>query len=274
MSGNDQYRFAPLFKVRKILLILRWFFGLPLKSRNEAFTEFVFKPCLEWTRYCVYLCCFFGANFYLAYPIMKDDHSDNPFQAIQLYFNSLGFTLLDTLVILSSLCINTTSSIFYLTSFRKGANSISKVCLRLTDLRKELYDVSDRANIKPKQFHLKLSLKLVLFGIYLSGVVSMSFVIIILIILQERILGVVMLGSRLQKCPYLFVCGVFHCCGIYPCITISADFIICHILDVVGKEFSKWNVVLKLYRDKLTEKQMLSNCGSVQAKNVDYASER
>ena len=138
MSANDQHQFSPFFKVRRILLFLRWPFGFPLKAKNIAFNEFVFQPCLEYTRYSLYICCFFLTGFYLSYLPIKENNIESLLEAKTKVMESHGYTLLDICVIYTIPYTTLMSSFFYFTSFKKAVTSISKVCSYLTSLNKEL----------------------------------------------------------------------------------------------------------------------------------------
>ena len=272
MSENDQHRFSPLFRVRNILWILRWSFGFPLKAKNKAFNEFVFLPCLEYTRYAVYLCFFFLSFFCMTYPKMKANKLDNALEAVQQIYHRLGFTLLDISVVIGLPLINLMSSAFYLASFRKEATRISKVCLHLTTLKKELYDMSDKEINQVKQSYSKRSLKLVVFGISFAGVFWILSV-AMFIEIQEGLFNKLFVSSE-DIFLYLVGLVIFPGCWIYPCIAISADFIICHLLDEIAETFSKWNSILKVYRDQRQEKQPNCTYMTRQYKNDDWISER
>ena len=268
MSGNDKYRFSPLFRVRKLLFVFRWFLGFPLKAKNKACNEFEFQSSLEYTRYFLFLCFFFLTALGFMYPMMKGTDSDNPFAAIEEYFKSIGFTRLDIFVFMSMPQINLVSSFLYLASFKKEATRISKVCVSLTDLNKTLWDLSDKTVIRVKQFRLKRSLKLVIFGICISIVIMTSFGVTMFIVMQTEIFSKLSM-SNVQTCLYLIDFVIYVYCATYPCITISADFIICHLVNEIGELFSKWNDILKLYIDQRAGTQMFSNWRSSKDKTVD-----
>ena len=120
MLEKHEVTFSPLFRVKKILLILRWLLGFPLKARNQQFNEFKFYPILEYTRYATYLAIIFAANFYNMYSFMELAHLSNPLEVYKEYFITLlGFTMLDIFVIVTIPYITFISTAFYLNSFKK-----------------------------------------------------------------------------------------------------------------------------------------------------------
>lgn len=203
---------------------------------------------------------------------MKANNLDNLLEALQENYNRLGFTLLDIFVVIGMPFYNLISSIFYLASFRKEATRISKVCLHLTTLKKELYDLSDKEINKVKQSYSKRSLKLVVFGIFFAGVFWIL-VVAMFIEIQEGLFNKLLVSNE-DRFLYLVGLVIFPGCWIYPSIAISADFIICHLLDEIAETFSKWNSILKVYRDQRQEKQPNCTFMTKKNKNVDWISER
>ena len=79
MSANDVllYQFSPLYRVRKVLIGLRWCFGFPLKATNIAFNDMVFEPCLEYARYFAFLFAFLLSISFRIWEIKKENNLDS-----------------------------------------------------------------------------------------------------------------------------------------------------------------------------------------------------
>ena len=196
----------------------------------------------------------------------------NPFESLHKLSKSFGFTLLDVLVIVTIPYINIISSFFYLLSFKTEASSISKVCLYLTDLNKELYALSDSTLIKWKQSFLTKSLKLVIFAFCIKGIVLIFNIMAFLWALKNDIFSNVLMEND-QKLLYPIAVVIHLYCCVYPSIAISADFVTCHILNEVGETFSLWNTLLKDIRYK-GDRQLIRNGNKRDKKSHDGSSER
>ena len=146
MSKTAQYKFSPLFGVRKILLLLRWALGFPLKAKDCAFNEFSFHSWVEFARYFLYICIAFLSMAYQFFVIMKGEHTNNPLLASQKFWHSIGLSPLDILVVNGMPYINIISSMFYLKSFKNSVIGINKICQRLTHLNTELCHLLGNTN--------------------------------------------------------------------------------------------------------------------------------
>jgi hypothetical protein len=264
MSKKDPARFSPLFRIRKILLFLRLFLGFPLKPENKEFNEFVFQSCLEYTRYSVYLACFFLPAFYNMYSIMKLTDLNNPLEAIANFFMQLfGYTALDLVVVMTIPYTIVVSNTFYLRSFKKVALRFSQICLNLTNLSKELNESVDLMSTgKKKRTHMRISLKLFFAGFLITFMVLILWNIVYYMIIQDNLEELTNSHiADVQKYILMVNILVTSFCWAYPCITISADLIICEILEQTGEIYLHWNTILNDYNERFqpTSEQKLQN---------------
>ena len=71
MVDIEPAKFSPLYKIKRLLIILRWLLGFPYKTLNKSFDDFKFVPVLEYFRYGMYLCIFFACQIYINFILMK-----------------------------------------------------------------------------------------------------------------------------------------------------------------------------------------------------------
>ena len=219
-------------------------------------------------KYSLYVGSFFLAGFYISYKMSDGNMLANPIKVIGKSMKLFGFTPLDTVVFMSIPYINLVSSLFYFMSFKKEAARISKVCLCLTDLNKKLYELSDAAVAMPKQSPTKRALKLILLEACFVGFISISTVLGWLVMLKEGVFKHIG-TSDVQTSIFLIVFGIGNFPYIYPCVAISADFMVCHLLKEVGETFSSLNTILKKHRCQVEIKQLQSDWTGNQNENND-----
>ena len=255
MSQNARVQYSPLFGIRKLLLTLRWFFGFPVKPTNEEFSEFVFNPCFEIFKYSLYLTCFFLTQSYNSYSFMKLDNSNNLIEITKQYMGKLwGFTVLDILVLMMIPYINLISNTFHLRSFKKTDKSISKICLELTDLNQELEEMLDPSLSMKKRPRIGISLKLFITEFILSFFTMICHCVAVAMMMQEEVITF----TNIEKCIWMADCVIMTCCWVYPCVTISADLIVCQILEEMGKTYVSWNTILTAHKENILAEQINS----------------
>ena len=271
MLEKDEVTFSPLFRVRKILLILRWLLGFPLKAQNQQFNDFKFYPILEYARYAIYLAIIFAANFYNMYSFMELAHLSNPLEVYKEYFITLlGFTMLDIFVIVTIPYITFISTAFYLNSFKKMAENISRVCKVLTNLNKVLHQSVHLQTTYKKNTGLRLSYKLLFFGSFTSILVLIAYCGSLYIVMEDVATEYAM--SQAHRWIFFVIAIVLGCCWVYPSMTMSADFIVCHILEETADVYLIWNGLLSLYKRKLEKSNHLKqpkNCDLQQICNME-----
>ena len=252
---NDHRQFSPLFGVRKLLTSLRWSCGFPLKPINNAFNQFVFPPWLEYIKFALYIVVWWMGNSYVFILIMKNQHVTNPVIAFLDIFISMGYSNLDIIVFTCMGFITQASNMMYLYSFRKGAGNISKICLHLTDLNRELFDQLMKINYMTNLTSHRQSLKCPAFGCLLSilgsSMLTSFWLFMVINVLfkdtQVHIAEMLILGV------VVFTTNVIN--GYSP-MAISADVVVRHLLSEVGNAFVKWSRVLKFMQHSTRQKQL------------------
>ena len=270
MSKKDPARFSPLFRIRKILLFLRWFSGFPLKSKNKEFNQFEFFPCLEYTRHSLYIACFILPLSYNTYSFTKFDNLNDPIEVITKFWRYIGYSLLDICVIYTIPYINMISSTFYLRSFKKMALKFNEICLNLTNLNKELNQSLDLMSIgNKKRSKTRISLKLFRFGIFIAAMIlilnGISMYILIYGNLHDFTTSPI---TYVQKHIFFLNNNVSSFCWVYPYITISADLIICEILEHTKEMYIHWNKILKEYKVRFqlsSDQKLLTDMSKVKS---------
>ena len=254
---NESYS-SPLFRIRKLLMTLRLFLGFPLKVKNNEFNEFVFKPCLEYARYTLYLAFGCVLSIYSIYTLMKDNGSDNLLRTIQKQFMKVfGFTKLDVFISGTIQYVTFTSNTIHFVSFKKTANDLTRICLNLTNLNKEVYDLSeDNIDVQEKKSgqrsKLSISIKLFILEFSIGCMILASYSGALLTALKE---GMLLTGhlDYLEQYMFVAVCVTSWVYFVFPTVSMSADLVICDILENAGNTFMRWHDILSAYNERLLE---------------------
>lgn len=236
--------FSPLFKIKKILLILRCFLGFPLKGGNEEFNEFVFRPVIEYPRYAVFIILYFGPQFYNLYVFTADNPSKNMIEISISYSEvALGYTALDLMIVMWIPIVCLTSATFYLISFKKKTSDINHICLEMTMVKELLSDVLIKTGDSNKKSKMNISLRLFISALIIWPVIlvlycgsmylTMSTVFVNEVSFAQPQMWLVMINDLISSF-----------CWIYPTIAMSADLVTCHILEEMGDIYLSWNNVL------------------------------
>ena len=275
---NERYS-SPLFRVRKLLMTLRWLLGFPLTVINNEFNEFVFKPVLEYARYALYLafgCVIFG---YSIYTLMKDNGSNNLFRAIQKQFAKVfGFTKLDVFITGTMQYVTLTSNTIHFVSFKKSANDLTRICLNLTNLDKDVCDLSED-NIKVQsrkswqQTKLPISIKLFIFEFAIGCMILASYSGALLSALEEGLLLTDHL-DYLEQYIFVAACVTALLYFVFPTVSMSADLIICEILENTEKTFLRWHDILSVYKERLLETNLEVDTGGFKDTNQEVIQDK
>ena len=259
MVDTEPAKFSPLYKIKRLLIILRWLLGFPYKTLNKSFDDFKFVPILEYFRYGLYLFIFFACEIYFFLTIMKVYTESNPIIGMKKYFTEfLGFTVLDILVLWSCPYIGFISCTFYLFSFKKIYPSFSEVCGALTNINKDIYESLKQGTENKKRKNLSISTKLFILQLILA--ISIS-------ILHAMMFPMVLKDELFKKSPLSLTDEIFLTlsviiqllCWTYPPITISADMVVCHMLEETGETYLAWNTLLEIHENQLPEKTDIDN---------------
>ena len=259
LSNRIQDSFSPLYRIKRILIILRWCLGFPLKAKNIHYNELVFEPLLEYIRYLVFLFVFLISFSSLSCSIVRSNNLGSLFKRHKQYFKSVGFTSFDILVAFTLPFVNMLSTFIYFYSFKKHSQSISKICLKLTNINKELNNLFESKNMSSTCISFSRSVRLISSGIIIAVLIQITQLILWLIAIKDGIFSRILVSDG-EKVIATIALLIYNGCWVYPCIAMSADLITCHLLQEIGKAFEKWNHILKIYNKKLSGKDHGINC--------------
>ena len=235
---------SPLFRIKRILLILRWLLGFPLKAENEEFNEFTFRPCLEYSRHALFLIIFLAPQFYIQYLFASFEGNANFFEATQNYITeALGFSILDIVIVMWLPCICSLSTTFYMFSFKNKSKEISQICLKMTNIKDILEEYLASFSLQTIKSKVKISLTLFIIAILFSSV-TVTFYCISNYQLINQILVRFFPLSWIQIWLMTISMAISAFCWVYPMISISADMVTCHIMEEMGDIYLTWNNVL------------------------------
>lgn len=250
MLENYEVKFSPLFRIKKILLTLRFFLGFPLKPQNNEFSEFKFVPCLEYTRYSIYITIILVSHFHNFYSFMQIAQLSNPSEVYTEYFTRfLGFTMMDILVINSMPFIAWIATGFYLNSFKNIDSWINNICKTLSKLNKELHKSEILRTTNKRSGGMKLSHKLIIFGSMISIVAFVTYCAALHVVMKAIANEHPM--SQAETIRFILFNVIISYSWIYPVMTMSADLIVCHTLEETSEVYLIWNKMLLHYKIKL-----------------------
>ena len=250
MLENDEVKFSPLFRIKKIFLTLRFFLGFPLKPQNNEFSEFKFVPCLEYTRYSIYIAIILVSHFHNFYSFMQIAQLSNPSEVYTEYFTRfLGFTMMDILVINSMPFIAWIATGFYLNSFKNMDSWISDICKNLSKLNKDLHESEILRTTYKRAGGIRLSHKLIIFGSMISVIAFVTYCAALHVVMKAIANEHPM--SQAENIRFIFFNVIISYSWIYPVMTMSADLIVCHTLEETSEVYLIWNKMLLHYKIKL-----------------------
>ena len=243
MSTNDllEYKFSPLYRVRKVIFILRWCLGFPLKAKNVAFDEMLFRPCVEYARFCAFLLSFAVSISFVLFKVKESNNLESFGAAYNYYYRVVGFTAYDSIAVLSAPYTNMLATVFYLIAFKNNVSSINKICLKLTIANRSLHQLITENGISVKWSCLERSLRIVISGTAITMLIHVTQAVLFSISADFIHADT----STSEKCLIYFAFMIYNICWVYPCITMSADFITCHLMNEAKDAFEIWNKIFK-----------------------------
>ena len=133
-----RYKYSPLFRIRKLLLLNKCFFGFPFKSVTEEFNTFEFNPWIEYTKLLLFNILEALGMCYIGYITMKGTDIWHPYDAFLYKTGKFGLSGLDMAVMLGYpfVCIISNSVCFI--QLRNEKSGLNKICRLLTHINEEL----------------------------------------------------------------------------------------------------------------------------------------
>ena len=239
MPNKDNQRFSPFFKDRYQIVILRWFFGFPLKFIDDSFTCLKFIPILEYGRYGLYLVMVMLSLSYCSYVNMKRQQIWNFMSAMISMLKEEGISSLDIAVLLCMPFVNLISNTMYFISFKNDHIGWNKMSRSLSNINEEIHNrlgkkasgIQDRSLIGYSKF----------FFLWLTDAFSVVLLTICFsttLISSENISNVEKIVFSLAQ-SY----GVF--CYIYPPVSYSADLVVSCLVLETKTAFDKFELLVK-----------------------------
>ena len=260
---------SPLSKIKRTIFILRLLIGFPLKSHNEDFNILTFNPWMEYPKYALYSMIFLVPHIYYLYVFSTIDSNKNVFETYITYMaETLGYSMLDTMIVTWIPLVCFTSTTFYMISFQKQAEGISKVCLEMSNVKEAVGELTLKLREpKPKS-------KMTFSDTMLLSMVSLSLLILILFIFStfqsmDEFLSNYLSSSNNQLLLLKLNIVIYSCCWVYPTISMSADILTCHILEEMGDLYLGWNKALAFNNKFCNELELSAEHLSLPAQNFE-----
>ena len=260
---------SPLSKIKRIIFILRLLIGFTFKSHNNDFNKLIFNPWIEYPKYAFNMMIFFVPHIYYLYVFSTIDSNKNVFETYITYLaESLGYSMLDTMIVTWIPLVCFTSTAFYMISFKNKAKEISKVCLEMSNVKGAVGELTIKQR-EPKQ-----KSKMTFSDTMFLSMVLLSLLILILFIFStchsmDEFLSKYLSSSNSQLWLLKINIVIYSCCWVYPTISMSADILTCHILEEMGDLYLSWNKTLVLNNKTCDELELSAENQSLPAKNFE-----
>ena len=182
--------------------------------------------------------------------------------------DSLGYSMLDTMIVTWIPLVCFTSTVFYMISFKNKAKEISKVCLQMSNVKEALGEVTVKLR-EPKQYS-----KMTFSDTMFLSMVLLSLTVLILFIFSmwnsmDEFLSNYLSSSNNQLWLLKLNIVIYSCCWVYPTISMSADILTCHILKEMGDLYQSWNNALAFNNKVCNERELSAENQSLPAKNLE-----
>ena len=181
---------------------------------------------------------------------MKVYGESNLILGMKKYFTDfLGFTVLDILVFWSVPYTSLISCTIYLFSFKKIFPSFSDVCSVLTVINKNMCDSPNLELETKKRHRFNISMKLFILEFILAMSILMLYAVCFPMVLNDEIFMKSPL-SVVDETIFIISVIVHTLCWVFPPITITADIVVCHMLEEMGETYLAWNNLLEIHENQ------------------------
>ena len=240
--------FSPFFKVKKMILILRISFGLPLKPMNDAFNQFQFNYFFELLRHAFYLCIIIGGFIYTLRVHIIRTGQWNPWVAMAHDVSLIGLTELDLAVLMAFQLANIFSNTCFFFSFKNSNANLNNLVRYLTNLNEEIYNISESMNrtftTKSKSPYKKLFVTFII-SLLAAGLYTSCWSTVLTAASTEYL-------PKYEHVAFCVVLFVLYVINIYPPSAAAADFVVSHLVYETRDGFDKFKCMIKL-RNKACE---------------------
>ena len=253
MMNIEKRQYSPLFKIKKILYLLRWVFGFPLISTNDSFSEFEFKFWIELLRHILYICSGWTALGYVFYIFSKYATEDNPWLAYTETMRRIGYSDLDIATWMCMPFVGAVSNTIYFCSFKRALGGINTVSRCLTKLNEEFRHHLASCNFESLKYETKVTrLKnyvdfawVIAFGAIAIGMFTYFLSSMIFEMYPEDL-------TVIDKVTFVIAIITAATTYVYPPMAMSADAVVCCLIEETQNVFGKFKMVIAP-RNKLSE---------------------
>ena len=215
---------------------------------NENFDSFEFRSSYELMRFMIYL-GIVGATGVINYIVYLNGRSignkTDPFFIFNKRLKNFGFTGLDVGVLSVLPFLNIASNVGYLISFKMIVHKLNKISLLISSINVELNQLLGNSlfkSLEDKTCPTGLKSYLPQLYAFAIPVTASSMITISFSIIAFRDDTVDF--STLQKVLFFVALWIFCNCWIYPPTAISADFLVCFLLNNVRVVCEKYHAAI------------------------------
>ena len=240
---------SPLYKVRRLLRLLRCAFGFPIQATNKSYTTFRFLPWLEYSRFVMlpsivlleYVCMVILLLIY-------DGNLNNIIKIKQACYNNFSTSKVDHIALNLVIIICLLSSLLYLFVFQYNSHLINQLCEGIYDLKINLSATSNKKNggRNPTRFVVENATKTVIYGQMLCFISSILFGLWAYYIIQSIAYdGVLALYGIFFPLIFPFIYTVETYFRLFGPMACSVELLCGQIIDSLTDLFDDWIDTLK-----------------------------
>ena len=243
MSEGGKFPSSPLYQAKNVLFALRWFcFGFPLKPTNDELSQFMFNELIEYGKYICFIFLNITCFCWQVYVALKVTKLSNLFRAQEALQNEFGIFGLDRMIQVAFPVLSYTSNHFYFLSFKKNIKGINNALIHLCNI-KEFLQFGAKKSTEPAKNMGKLRLYKYLMFLFCLTLLTAG---IMTSFYFSLFTGVH--AKELTKTDMIFTFlaysyGIWTI--IYPGMALSADLLVCTILEEATKSYEQFSSVLE-----------------------------
>ena len=263
---TDPREHSPFYKVRRILVVLRWMLGFPLRAKNESYTEFIFISWLEWLRFFIMALTPFSSKIFMMIVILIVDQNFNNLESvINLFHENYTSSKIDSIAcFLYTLVIVPVTWFLYVVLFKRNTSSINKFCNKVSKIKSSMNALLVKKDEEKKQKHVfigrlgevETSEKMLIYGQILSIIISCFYG------SWTYINSPVLRFGSHAVVAYACIIVIQSLFITFGPISAAAEVIICQVITILIDLFQEWEEILEnnpnLHSVKCSDKQKTS----------------
>ena len=245
MIMANGYPFSTFYKVKNVIFVLRWLMlGFPLRSTNDAFTQFSFNPCLEYPRFMLFNLTPAACLSYALWIMSKSTKTRNPLHAMQQIMNAVGISNLDLAVMMVLPMLNKLSNTFFFFSFKKAVKGTNKISRYFSNIDGTLCGMMARSDSrsqgstnKNRKTYESLCL-ICLASAFVTGLVTACYSFLLFEKYSESL-------TKWEMIMFVLANVALNYAYVYPSMAISAEFLTNFLLKEIKEAFDKFSEVIE-----------------------------